>query len=141
MDKVYPIIGRESITMRWGDMDAVGHLNNTYYFRFMEQIRIQWLDRIVLPIDPTSVGPVIGSTSCVFKKAITYPAIVDITLEVEKMGRSSVRLRHHFYVRGDLDQPYATGEATLVWNDYQTGKTIPIPEKIRALVYAAGYAD
>ena len=32
--------------VRWGDMDAVGHLNNTLYFRLMEQARIQWLDRL-----------------------------------------------------------------------------------------------
>ena len=29
--------------IRWGDMDALGHVNNTVYFRFMEQARIEWL--------------------------------------------------------------------------------------------------
>ena len=29
--------------IRWGDMDAMGHVNNTVYFRYMEQTRIEWL--------------------------------------------------------------------------------------------------
>lgn len=28
------------IKIRWGDMDAFGHVNNTVYFRYMEQTRI-----------------------------------------------------------------------------------------------------
>ena len=62
MDKHYPEIGRETITMRWGDMDAVGHLNNTYYFRYLEQVRINWLDRMGLSINPESTE--IGRASC-----------------------------------------------------------------------------
>ena len=32
--------------IRWGDMDAMGHVNNTVYFRYIEQARISWLDEI-----------------------------------------------------------------------------------------------
>lgn len=122
-------------------MDAVGHLNNTLYFRLMEQARIQWLDRLGMPITPSGTGPVIGSTGCVFKQQITYPAEVEITLEVEKLGRSSLRLRHHFYVNGQRDKAYAVGEVALVWVDYSSGKSIPLPESIRALVLDAGYVE
>jgi len=34
----------ERIPIRWGDMDAMGHVNNTVYFRYMEQTRINWFD-------------------------------------------------------------------------------------------------
>jgi acyl-CoA thioester hydrolase len=29
--------------IRWGDMDAMGHVNNTVYFRYLEVVRIEWL--------------------------------------------------------------------------------------------------
>jgi acyl-CoA thioester hydrolase len=32
------------IPIRWGDMDAYGHVNNTVYFRYMEQARVEWLE-------------------------------------------------------------------------------------------------
>ena len=34
----------ERMRMRWGDMDALGHMNNTVYFRYLEQARISWFD-------------------------------------------------------------------------------------------------
>src|SRR5262249_4596236 len=35
-----------TLPIRWGDMDAQGHVNNTVYFRYMEQARIEWLDQV-----------------------------------------------------------------------------------------------
>ena len=45
--------------IRWGDQDAMGHVNNTIYFRFMEQARVEWLAsgiRYQVHLD-VSVGP------------------------------------------------------------------------------------
>lgn len=138
MEKSLPLLDTRRITMRWGDMDAVGHLNNTCYFRYMEQIRVEWLDDMGFPIDPNGIGPVLGSTSCVYKREMTYPATVLVTIEVEKVGRSSLKLRHHFKVDGDERTVYAVGEATLVWVDYRAGKSVTIPEPIRARLREAG---
>lgn len=138
MEKHLPLLDTRRISMRWGDMDAVGHLNNTCYFRYMEQIRVEWLEELGFPIDPQGTGPVLGSTSCVYKREMSYPAMVLISIEVEKVGRSSLKLRHHFTVAGDENTVYAVGEATLVWVDYQAGKSVAIPEPIRARLRAAG---
>ena len=35
-----------SMPIRWGDMDAFGHVNNTVYFRYMEQVRISWFEQL-----------------------------------------------------------------------------------------------
>jgi acyl-CoA thioester hydrolase len=32
-----------TIPIRWGDMDAMGHVNNTVYFRYLESARIEWM--------------------------------------------------------------------------------------------------
>ena len=37
----------ERIAIRWGDMDAMGHVNNIYYFRYMEQARIAWFESLL----------------------------------------------------------------------------------------------
>ena len=42
-DKI--LIHTSHMKLRWGDMDAFGHVNNTIYFRYMEQTRIEWLER------------------------------------------------------------------------------------------------
>lgn len=136
MENALPVLARESIVMRWGDMDAVGHLNNTYYFRYLEQVRINWLEAMGHTINPEGVGPVIASTGCSFHKELVYPATVVITIELEKLGRSSLKVKHRFFRDGDADTVYATGEATLVWVDYQQGAPVPIPDDIRRTIEA-----
>ena len=77
----------ERIPIRWGDMDAMGHVNNTVYFRFMEQARISWFGRL-LPGDEAwhSTGIVIANASCNYKRAITYPGTVEVRLYVGAPG-------------------------------------------------------
>ncbi|MDP2194899.1 MAG: acyl-CoA thioesterase, partial [Rhodocyclaceae bacterium] len=59
------------IPVRWGDMDALGHVNNTVYFRYTEQARIDWLESLgfAVMVD-VEEGPVIINASCTFFKPI-----------------------------------------------------------------------
>lgn len=38
------------IPLRWGDEDSLNHINNTLYFRYMEQARVEWLDSLDLAV-------------------------------------------------------------------------------------------
>ena len=49
------------IPIRWGDMDAMGHVNNTVYFRYLEIVRIDWLHAVGGAPDPAGDGPVVTS--------------------------------------------------------------------------------
>ena len=49
--------------IRWGDMDAYGHVNNTVYFRYMEQARVEWLEEHKIEVRPGGLGPVIINAS------------------------------------------------------------------------------
>ena len=60
------------IPVRWGDMDAMGHVNNTLYFRYMETVRLEWVYRIVGR--PGAQGPVIVNAFCNFLEQVEYPA-------------------------------------------------------------------
>lgn len=44
------------IPIRWGDMDAYGHVNNTVYFRYMEQARVEWIEAMRIPVRPGGMG-------------------------------------------------------------------------------------
>jgi len=44
------------IPIRWGDMDAMGHVNNTIYIRYLEIIRIEWLHQVVGAPDAAGEG-------------------------------------------------------------------------------------
>lgn len=50
--------------VRWGDMDAMGHVNNTAYSRYLETARIEWLVSLGCKPDLHAQGPVIGNAFC-----------------------------------------------------------------------------
>ena len=64
------------IPMRWGDMDAMGHINNTLYFRYLEIARVDWLTSIGAAPNPGGQGPVIVNAFCNFYRQLKAPGEV-----------------------------------------------------------------
>ena len=83
------------IPIRWGDMDAMGHVNNTTYFRYLETIRIDWMRSIGCQPDPQGEGPVIVNAFCNFYKQLEYPGDVLVKMYVSDPGRSTLRNLGH----------------------------------------------
>src|SRR3989344_5578565 len=91
--------------VRWGDMDAMGHVNNTVYFRCLETARIEWIVSVGCNPDPRGQGPVIVNAFCNFYKQLEYPADVLLKLYVRDLGHHGAhgparrdlrgRWRHH----------------------------------------------
>lgn len=123
------------IPIRWGDMDAYGHVNNTVYFRFMEQGRCQWFEDMNVRIAPVGIAPVIISTACTFKISMTYPGTAVVYMYAGAVGRSSLNTYVELRVEGD-ERIYAEGTAKIVWMDMDTGKSAPIPANILAVLQA-----
>ena len=119
----------ERIPIRWGDMDAMGHVNNTVYFRYMEQARIAWFEALVPRAEAwSSLGIVIVNASCNFRRPINYPGTVEVKVFAGAPGGSSVPT---FYELSVSDERYADGAATVVFIDAKEQKPIRIPQSIR----------
>jgi acyl-CoA thioester hydrolase len=134
MDHIRKLLHTTCIPVRWGDMDAMGHVNNTIYFRYAEQSRIEWLESLGFFLDAgREEAAVIVNASCTFLLPITYPSTVEVRLYAGKSGRSSMPTYYEMRCVGD-ETLYAEGAAKVVWFDPATGKSMPLPERIRALV-------
>ena len=123
-----------TIPIRWGDMDAMGHVNNTIYFRYLEIIRIEWLHKAGGAPDPQGDGPVIVNAFCNFIKQLEYPGDVLAKHYVANPGRSSFDT---FITLERTDRPgviYASGGATTVWVNFCEQKSVPLPEWLRAVI-------
>ncbi|CAG4882494.1 Thioesterase [Georgfuchsia toluolica] len=123
------------LPIRWADMDALGHVNNAFYFRYMEQARVEWLETIgcASPQFKVAGRPVIVNTSCSFLIALVYPGDVEVRVYAGRAGRSSLPTYYELRHVGD-DRLYAEGAAKIVWIELDTGKSIPLPEQIRKQV-------
>lgn len=125
------------IPIRWGDMDAYFHVNNTIYFRYMEQARVEYLERLGYTIGRTGSTPVIINSSCTFLIPFSYPGVVKVSVFLGAPGRSSIPSSYELRLQGD-DALYATGAAKIVWVDMASGKSVAIPDELRARLAAAG---
>lgn len=122
------------IPIRWGDMDAMGHVNNTIYFRYFETVRLEWLSRLGAPAAPQGEGPVIVNAFCNFLRQLEYPGDLLARHYAANPGRSSFDT---FMTLERTDQPGVVaceGGATVVWTDARIQKSVPLPEWLRRLL-------
>lgn len=120
--------------IRWGDMDAMGHVNNTVYFRYFEHARIAWFTEIGCEPNPKGEGPVIINARCTFIRQLKYPGDIEILTYVGPPGRSSFET---FLEIRRLDQPdviAAEGGAKVVWVHFPSEKSAPLPSRICELL-------
>jgi acyl-CoA thioester hydrolase len=123
--------------MRWGDMDPLGHVNNTVYFRYMEQARIEWLYQLTASQGGGYVGdsgPVIVNASCTFLEPLVYPGDVHVRMLLGEPGRSSVGSFYELLCNG---RTYAEGAARIVWIDMASRRAVPLPAVITSQFVAA----
>lgn len=118
------------IPIRWGDMDTMGHVNNTIYFRYFETVRIDWMQSIRCSLAPTDECHVIVNAFCNFYKQLVFPGEVLAKMYVSDPGRSSFETWYTLSLTTDTDTIYAEGGATSVWVNFPQQKSAPMPEEL-----------
>ena len=122
------------IPMRWGDMDAMGHINNTVYFRYMETTRIDWMRSIGCMPSAQGEGPIIVNAFCNFYRELRYPGDVLLKMYVSDPARTTFE---SWVTMERADQPGqvdAAGGATTIWVDFPSQKAMPLPQWVRDIV-------
>ena len=127
------LVHRSRIAIRWGDMDAIGHVNNTVYFRYMEQARIEWLETLGRPFEGTQ-GPVLINAECSFLRQLKYPGDIEVCCYLGAVGLSSFQTTYEIRRVDAAEVIVAEGSGKLVWIDFKLGKSVPLPDAIRLLL-------
>jgi len=123
-----------NIPIRWGDMDAMGHVNNTVYFRYMETIRIEWLTSLGFAPNPKGQGPVIVNAFCNFFKQLEYPGDLLVKMYASDPARTTFETWCTMEPTSSPGEIHAEGGATTMWVDFTIRKATALPENIRDLV-------
>jgi acyl-CoA thioester hydrolase len=128
------LVHQMTIPIRWGDMDAMGHVNNTTYFRYLETIRIDWFDAIGTNLNPAGCGPVIVNAFCNFYKQLEYPGNVLMKMYTSDPGRTTFESWATMELVNQPGVIYAAGGATTIWVDFPKQKAIELPDWVRTIV-------
>ena len=123
--------------VRWGEMDALGHVNNASYLRYFEESRILWSESLGMRLDGSGEGMILLKASVTYKKQVSYPADIEVDLFAGDIGRTSFQLINTLSIAGET-APAAIGEFVIVWFDYRTNKSMPVPATLRALLEGKG---
>lgn len=118
------------LPMRWGDADALNHMNNTVYFRLMEEARMQMLRSSGMSLPTGQEGFILAHASCDFLRSFTYPCDVRVIHQVTRVGRSSLDTELILEKVDDQTGPYARGRTVMVWMDYATNRSAPLPQQV-----------
>jgi acyl-CoA thioester hydrolase len=116
------------IPIRWGDMDAFGHLNNTIYFRYMEQGRINWIESFGFSAQHEEGGALVANAFCNFYTQVNYPGDILVRTYIGKVGRTSADTYNLMSLTNDPETLCAAGGATLVWVNLKTNRPAPWPQ-------------
>jgi len=123
-----------TVPIRWGDMDAMNHVNNTVYFRYLETIRIEWFRSIGCMVDPSGEGPVIVNAFCNFYRQLEYPGDVLLKMYASDPARTTFESWGTMERTSEPGVICAAGGATTIWVDFPKQKAVPLPDWMRRIV-------
>ena len=123
------------LPVQWGDQDALGHVNNTVYFRWFESARIAYLEHMELgdKRSPDGLGPILAAIDCNYRRQLKYPDTVLVAAEVSRIGRTSMTMRYKVWSTSQ-QAVAADGQSTVVVFDYGANKPHPVPDSMRRLI-------
>lgn len=137
--KDYPVV--VSIPIAWGEMDALGHLNNIIYFRYFETARMRYLEQagLIEIMKQIGIGPILAKTSCTYRVPLYYPDTLSVGARVSTIGNTHFTMEY-LVVSPKLGAA-ATGDSVVVTFDYRANAKAPVPEPvIRAIEGLEGCA-
>jgi len=125
-----------SVPVRYGDIDAQGHLNHAKYLTYMEQARFQYFVRVglwSLEAGFEAVGQIVAEASCTYKRPVHLGQTVDVGVRTSRLGSKSLEMEYRLAVNG---AEVATGRTVQVAYDYARQASIPVPLEWREKITA-----
>jgi acyl-CoA thioester hydrolase len=123
--------------VRFGDVDSMRHLNNVAALGFFEDARIQYLSQL-LDSEPTTrrgFGLIFAECRINYRAPVFFDEEIRTCVRPGEVRRSSARLEFAMHVLGD-GRLTAEGYGVVVGYDYAAGRSMPLPESLRAALAA-----
>lgn len=131
-----PLVLSLDLPVAWGEQDAFGHLNNVVYFRYFENVRMHYLERIGVLRSHVEegLGVILASTTCDFERPVVWPAQLRIRTGCTRIGNTSFTMV--YAITDASGNIVATGTSVQVMYDYARNTKVPVPKAIRQAIEA-----
>lgn len=115
---------RTDIQMRFGDTDALGHINNARIASYVEIARLDFLNRLGTAVRSL----ILASLHIDFRRQILFGETIHAETEVEKLGTSSMTLRQTIFANGERAVDVTS---VVVYFDYASQRSRPLTDEMR----------
>jgi acyl-CoA thioester hydrolase len=133
--EAFPVVIDEVV--RWGDLDALGHVNNTLFFRYFESARIAYFEKIGFAAEAAQggIGPILGSTQCRFRRPLKYPDRLKVGARVVALAEDRFTMEYAVWSEAQATIA-AQGDAIIVAYDYGANRKTGVPDATRRALTA-----
>jgi acyl-CoA thioester hydrolase len=122
------------VTLRYSDLDPLGHLNNAVYSTLFEAGRVHAADTVLGPLLPAGSGFVLARIEIDFRAEGSFPGTARVETTIDRVGRSSLDFGQRILL---ADGVLATARSICVLIDLGTRRPTPFPDTVRALARPA----
>jgi acyl-CoA thioester hydrolase len=121
-----------NIPVAWGEMDAMGHVNNIVYFRYFESVRIDYFRKLdfIGYQQETGIGPILASTECRYKFPLHFPDTLMVGTKILSMEEDRFVMGYEVFSTAHK-RIAADGEGVIVTYDYHNNKKVNIPDVLK----------
>jgi acyl-CoA thioester hydrolase len=123
-----------TITTRWMDNDAYGHVNNVVYYSWFDTVvNAHLIEQGALDIHRGETIGLVIETQCNYFAPVEFPQAVEAGLRVARIGTSSVRYEVGLFLAGE-PLTAAKGHFVHVYVDRATRRPAPLPQRLKAVL-------
>jgi acyl-CoA thioester hydrolase len=126
-----------SLPVAWGEMDALGHVNNVVFFRYLECARVEFMRRVGFNElrQAHGVGVILQHVQARFRRPLFFPDTVTVTARPVSIEADRFTLDHEI-ISTSQSVVAAVGTSTIVTYDYERASKVEIPSALRRAIEA-----
>ena len=120
------------LSVEWGDMDALQHVNNVEYFKYFQKARIAYFEKNNSDnlFTESRISTILASTQCKFIYPLIYPDSISVGARVDAIADDYFTMKYAV-ISSNNQKLVAIGDAKVVMFDYEKNKKASIPEVIK----------
>ncbi len=134
-----------TLPVAWGEMDALGHVNNVVFFRYFESARVEFLRQLGWregtesspALAAAAPGFILHSVHARFRSPVIFPDTLTITARCTAVEADRLTIEHAVFSHSHSGALVAEGSGIVVCYDYSTRQKAPLPEPLRRLLTQA----
>jgi acyl-CoA thioester hydrolase len=121
------------VEVRYGDLDPQGHVNNAKHLTYFEQARVAYMIGLGLFTRDQSfmkIGVIVADVHITYLAPVYFGQNVKVGVRTARIGNKSMTWEQNV-MDADSGKELSKAELVIVTYDYETGKTISVPQEWR----------